>query len=357
MKTKNWIKDFNNPLMIAGPCSAESELQMMTIAEQMPKSVEVFRAGIWKPRTKPNSFEGVGAIGLNWLKKVGDEFGIKTTTEVATANHVKLALEYDIDILWIGARTTVNPFQVQEIAEALRDTDKIVLVKNPINPDLELWIGALERLNQQGIQNLGVIHRGFSTYKKDKYRNQPQWQIALDFRNRFPNIPIIGDPSHIAGNRDLIEEVSQKAFNFGFDGLMVETHHNPDEAWSDAKQQITPQRLDEMINHLQVRTVDDLNQDYNQTLEIYRNQLDDKDRQVLELLSERMRIAEEIGALKKKHNITVFQPKRWNEIRDYMHQLADKYGFTPDFIEEYLAAVHQESIKIQNKVMNENIDA
>ncbi|MXV37223.1 3-deoxy-7-phosphoheptulonate synthase [Flavobacteriaceae bacterium Ap0902] len=357
METKNWIKDFNNPLMIAGPCSAESELQMMTIAEQMPKDVEIFRAGIWKPRTKPNSFEGVGAIGLNWLKRVGDEFGIKTTTEVATANHVKLALEYDIDILWIGARTTVNPFQVQEIAEALRDTDKIVLVKNPVNPDLELWIGALERLNQQGIKNLGVIHRGFSTYKKDKYRNQPQWQIALDFRNRFPDIPIIGDPSHIAGTRDLIEEVSQKAFNFGFDGLMVETHHNPDEAWSDAKQQITPHRLQEIMEHLQVRSVNDENQDYHQALEVYRNQLDDKDRQVLEMLSERMRIAEEIGELKKKHNITVFQPKRWGEIRDYMHELAHKYGLTPEFIEEYLAAVHQESIKVQNSVMNENIDS
>lgn len=353
METKNWIKDFNNPLLIAGPCSAESELQMMTIAEQMPKNVEIFRAGIWKPRTKPNSFEGVGAIGLNWLKKVGDEFGIKTTTEVANANHVKLALEYDIDILWIGARTTVNPFQVQEIAEALRDTDKIVLVKNPINPDLELWIGALERLNQQGIKNLGVIHRGFSTYKKDKYRNQPQWQIALDFRNRLPEIPIISDPSHIAGTRDLIEEVSQKAFNFGFDGLMVETHHNPDEAWSDAAQQITPQRLKEITDHLKVRTVDEENQDFHQLIEIYRNKLDDKDRQVLELLSERMQIAEEIGKLKKEHNITVFQPKRWNEIRDYMLTLANKYGLTPSFIEEYLAAVHQESIKVQNKVMNE----
>lgn len=354
METNNWIKDFNNPLIIAGPCSAESESQMMTIAEQLPENVEIFRAGIWKPRTKPNSFEGVGAIGLNWLKRVGEEFGLKTSTEVATANHVKLALEYDIDILWIGARTTVNPFQVQEIAEALRDTDKIVLVKNPVNPDLELWIGALERLNQQGIKNLGVIHRGFSTYKKDKYRNQPQWQIALDFRNRFPNIPLISDPSHIAGKRDLVEEVSQKAFNFGFDGLMVETHHNPEKAWSDAAQQITPATLKEMTNHLKVRIEDEEDKDYHQSLEIYRNQLDDKDRAILEMLSERMEIAKNIGELKKKHNVTVFQPKRWNEIKDYMHQMASQYDLTPEFIEEYLAAIHQESIKIQNRIMNEN---
>lgn len=354
MKLNPWIKQYNAPFIIAGPCSAESEAQMLRIAAEMPKNVPVFRAGIWKPRTKPNCFEGVGAIGLNWLKRVRDEYGFQITTEVATANHVKLALEYDVDILWIGARTTVNPFQVQEIAEAMRGTDKIVLVKNPVNPDLELWIGALERLNGQGIENLGVIHRGFSTYKKDKYRNQPQWQIALDFRNRFPEIPIICDPSHIAGNRDLVKEVSQKAFNFGFDGLMVETHHTPEEAWSDAAQQVSTEMLKTMLENLKIRTEDDEDNDYHKSLEVFRNQIDDKDRAVLELLMERMEIAKNIGELKKAHNVTVFQPKRWNIIKKFMMELAERYGLSETFISEYLAAVHQESIKIQNTIMAEN---
>lgn len=354
MEITRWTENKNEPLIIAGPCSAESEEQMLRIASELPKNVSVFRAGIWKPRTKPNSFEGVGAIGLNWLKKVRDEYGFKITTEVANASHVKLALEYDVDVLWIGARTTVNPFQVQEIAEALRGTDKVVLVKNPINPDLELWIGALERLNGQGITKLGVIHRGFSTYKKDKYRNQPQWQMALDFRNRHPEIPIIGDPSHIAGKRDLVHEVAQKSMNFGFDGLMVETHHTPDEAWSDAAQQVTPKDLEEMLNKLKVRLADDEDKDYHLDLETYRNQIDDKDRAILELLAERMEIAQNIGKLKKDHNVTVFQPNRWNEIKDTMSQLAGKHGLSDEFLQQYLTAVHQESIKKQNHIMSQN---
>lgn len=353
MMKQNWIKQFQKPLIISGPCSAESESQMMRIAEELPKNkVSIFRAGIWKPRTKPNCFEGVGAIGLKWLKKVGEEFGFKTTTEIANANHAKLALEHDIDILWIGARTTVNPFQVQEIAESLKGTDKIVLVKNPINPDLELWIGALERLSGQGIQNLGVIHRGFSTYKKNKYRNQPQWQIALDFRNRLPEIPLICDPSHIAGRRDLVEEVSQKAFNFGYDGLMVETHHSPDEAWSDSAQQITPKKLENLLKNLKIRTEDDTNKNYHIQLETLRNKMDDRDRAVMEILAERMEIAKNIGELKKSHNITVFQPKRWNIIKDFMLELAAEYGLSEDFVHAYLSVVHQESIKVQNKIMS-----
>src|SRR5690606_16018652 len=262
MNITNWIAEFQKPLFIAGPCSAESEKQMLQIASTLPEQVKVFRAGIWKPRTKPNSFEGVGAIGLKWLKKVKEEYGFKITTEIATASHAKLALEHDVDILWIGARTTVNPFKVQEIADALRGTDKIVLIKNPVNPDLDLWIGALERLNGEGITKLGAIHRGFSTYKKDRYRNQPQWQIPLDFKNLFPQIPLICDPSHIAGDRNLIAEIAQKSFNFGFDGLMVETHHTPDEAWSDAAQQVTPDRLKSIINNLKIRTQDDLDMNY-----------------------------------------------------------------------------------------------
>ena len=355
MEINNWIDNFKKPLVIAGPCSAESEKQMLRIAEELPKDkVGVFRAGIWKPRTKPNCFEGIGAIGLNWLAKVREEFGYKITTEIANANHAKLALEYDLDIIWIGARTTVNPFQVQEIAEALRDTDKIVLVKNPINPDLELWIGAMERLAGQGIKNLGVIHRGFSDYKKTKYRNQPQWQIPLGFKNRLPEMPIICDPSHIAGRRDLIEEISQKAMNFGFQGLMIETHHTPDEAWSDASQQVTPARLNEIIENLKIRTEDDANKDFHIALEELRNKIDDADNRILEMLNDRMDIAKSIGTLKKDHNITVFQPKRWNLIQEKILEKATNYGLSEEFVNRFLTAVHQESIKIQNEIMAEN---
>lgn len=355
MKTNNWIKDFKKPLTIAGPCSAESEYQMLKIAEGLPKDkVEVFRAGIWKPRTKPNSFEGVGAIGLNWLAKVREEFGYKITTEIANVNHAKLALEYDVDILWIGARTTVNPFQVQEIAEALRDTKKIVLVKNPVNPDLDLWIGALERLAGQGIKNLGVIHRGFSAYKKNIYRNQPQWQIPLDFKNEYPDIPIICDPSHIAGNRELIAEISQKAMNFGFQGLIIETHITPDQAWSDAQQQITPTRLDEILKALKIREENDPDTDFHVELEGLRNKIDDTDTRILDLLYDRMSISKHIGNLKKEHNVTVFQPKRWKDIQEQILEKAQKHGLSEEFVNRFLTAVHQESIKIQNKIMGEN---
>src|SRR5690606_3263482 len=266
------INQFEKPLIIAGPCSAESETQMLEIAEKLDKNyVQVFRAGIWKPRTKPNSFEGVGAIGLKWLKKVKEEFGFIIATEVATANHVKLAVEHDVDWLWIGARSTANPFTVQEIAEALKNTDKTVLVKNPVNPDLELWIGAIERLQSQGIQKIGAVHRGFSTYKKTKYRNNPQWQIALDFMDKMPGIPMICDPSHICGNREGIFDVAQQAFNFEYNGLMIETHNNPDQAWSDAKQQITPENLLETLKKLELRKSNDEDAFYHSQLNLLRN--------------------------------------------------------------------------------------
>lgn len=355
MKITNWTDEFQKPLIIAGPCSAESEEQMLNIASQLPSQVQIFRAGIWKPRTKPNSFEGVGSIGFQWLKKVKDQFGLKITTEVATANHVKIALENDVDILWIGARTTVNPFQVQEIADALQGTDKIVLVKNPVNPDLDLWIGALERLNDRGITKLGAIHRGFSTYKKEKYRNQPQWQIPLDFKNQFPQIPLLCDPSHISGNRDLVEEIAQKAFNFGFDGLFVESHHIPEKAWSDAAQQVTPEKLKNILDSLTIRSTDDPDIDFHLELARLRNRIDDKDRAVLEILAKRMEIAKEIGNLKKEHNVTVYQPKRWTVLREFMMELAQTHGFSDKFIEDFIIAVHQESIRIQNKVMTDKI--
>ncbi|MBA5629417.1 bifunctional 3-deoxy-7-phosphoheptulonate synthase/chorismate mutase type II [Moheibacter lacus] len=349
----NWIKEFDKPLAIAGPCSAESEKQMMEIAEQLNKDyVQVFRAGIWKPRTKPNCFEGVGAIGLNWLKKVKDEFGFKIATEVANASHVKLALEYDVDYLWIGARSTVNPFTVQEIAEALRDTKKVVLVKNPVNPDLELWMGAIERLQQQNIQNLGAIHRGFSTYKKTKYRNNPQWQIALDFMNKMPEIPMVCDPSHICGNREGIFDVSQQAYNFEYDGLMIESHHQPDEAWSDAKQQITPDRLLEILRKIELRKSDDEDAFYHSKINHLRNEIDETDQGILETIAQRMKIASQIGELKKEHNVAVFQPDRWKQIKDNSVQQGEKLGLSEEFIDKLVRAIHQESISHQNQIMN-----
>ena len=352
MENNNWIKEYDKPMIIAGPCSAESEKQMMTIAEDLDKDyVQVFRAGIWKPRTKPNCFEGVGAIGLNWLKKVKDEFGMKIATEIANANHAKLALEYDVDVLWIGARSTVNPFTVQEIAEALRDTDKTVLVKNPVNPDLDLWIGALERLEGQGIKNLGAIHRGFSSYKKTKYRNDPQWQIALDFKNKLPNIPIICDPSHICGNRTGLFDVAQQAFNFEYNGLMIETHNNPDEAWSDAAQQVTPARLLEILKDLEIRVSDDPDAIYKTGIQNLRHQIDELDNSILDAIAQRMKVANSIGELKKEHNVAVFQPDRWKQIKDNSVKAGVSLGLSEDFVDKLLQAIHQESVAQQNKIM------
>ncbi len=348
----DWINEFSNPLIIAGPCSAESEAQMLETAKRIKETnaeVSVFRAGIWKPRTKPNGFEGVGVIGLNWLKKVKEEYGFKTATEVANAHHVFAALEADVDILWIGARSTVNPFTVQEIAVALRGTNKPVLVKNPVNPDLALWIGAMERLLGQGIENLGAIHRGFSSYQKTKYRNTPNWQIALDFKNQFPNIPMIVDPSHICGNRTGLAEIAQEALNVGYQGAIIETHCNPDEAWSDAAQQITPEVLADMISKLQVRNSGIAG--YEDQLGQHRTLISDIDFQLIELLSHRMKVAEQIGNIKKQNNIAIFQPERWKVITEYATQKAFDTGMSQEFIEKVFKAIHEESIEVQNNVM------
>ena len=264
-----WLNNFNlpHPLVIAGPCSAETEEQVLKIARELKDSkVSVFRAGIWKPRTRPGGFEGVGEIGLKWLQKAKAATGLLMAVEVANAAHVKLALEHDIDVLWIGARTTVNPFAVQEIADALQNTDKVVLVKNPVNPDLALWIGGVERLYNANIKNLGVIHRGFSTYEKTKYRNNPEWQIAIDFQNKFPDLPLIIDPSHITGNRDMIFQVTQEALDLNYDGMIIETHIDPDNAWSDAAQQVTPEQLKKIIFDLTIRKETDDADDYQQRL-------------------------------------------------------------------------------------------
>lgn len=347
----NWVKEFPKPLIIAGPCSAESESQMLETAKRIKESnaeVPIFRAGIWKPRTKPNGFEGVGVIGLNWLKKVKEEYGFKTATEVANAHHVAAALEADVDILWIGARSTVNPFTVQEIAEALKGTKKPVFVKNPVNPDLALWIGALERLLGQDVQNLGVIHRGFSTYQKTKYRNIPNWQIALDFKNEFPNIPMLVDPSHICGNRTNLSAISQEAMNVGYEGMIIESHCNPDEAWSDASQQITPEVLAELINNLQIRNSDI--SVFDDEMGRHRTLISDLDFNLIELLSQRMKISEKIGNLKKDNNIAIFQPERWKVITEYANQKADETGMSQEFIEKVFKAIHEESIEVQNKI-------
>lgn len=347
----NWVKEFPKPIIIAGPCSAESESQMLETAKRIKESnaeVPIFRAGIWKPRTKPNGFEGVGTIGLGWLKKVKQEYGFKTATEVANAHHVAAALEADVDILWIGARSTVNPFTVQEIAEALKGTDKPVFVKNPVNPDLALWIGALERLLGQDVKNLGVIHRGFSTYQKTKYRNIPNWQIALDFKNQYPNIPMLVDPSHICGNRTGLAGIAQEAMNVGYEGMIIESHCNPDEAWSDASQQITPEVLAELINNLQIRNSDI--SVFDDEMGRHRTLISDLDFNLIELLAQRMKISEKIGTLKKENNIAIFQPERWKIITEYALQKADETGMSSEFIEKVFKAIHEESIEVQNNI-------
>jgi len=352
---RTWLDDFKleHPLVIAGPCSAETEDQVLQIAHELKNSdVSIFRAGIWKPRTRPGGFEGVGAIGLKWLQKAKAETGLLMATEVATAAHVKLALEHDIDILWIGARTTVNPFAVQEVADALKGTDKIVLLKNPVNPDLSLWIGGLERLYNADIRKLGVIHRGFSTYDKTKYRNNPEWQIAIDLQNKFPDLPLICDPSHITGRRDMIQEVSQQALDLNYDGLIIETHIDPDNAWSDAAQQVTPTTLKQIFTDLKVRKVTDDESEFNQKMAKLRAQIDEFDGKLLEILGNRMKVADKIGELKKEKNVAILQNKRWNEILGKMILEGEEKGLSNDFVMHMFKAIHQESISHQEKVVN-----
>lgn len=352
---RTWLDEFqlNHPLVIAGPCSAETEEQVLKIAHELKDSdATIFRAGIWKPRTRPGGFEGVGEIGLKWLQKAKAETGLLIATEVATAAHVKLALAHDIDVLWIGARTTANPFAVQEIADALEGTDKIVLLKNPVNPDLSLWIGGLERLYNADIKKLGVIHRGFSTYEKTKYRNNPEWQIAIDLQNRFPDLPLICDPSHITGKRDMIQEVSQQALDLNYDGLIIETHIDPDNAWSDAAQQVTPAALKQMFVNLRVRKVSDDESEYNQKMAKLRLQIDEFDGKLLEILGNRMKVADKIGVLKKEKNVAILQNQRWNEILGKMILEGEEKGLSNEFVMHLFKAIHQESITHQEKVIN-----
>jgi len=354
-KLRTWLDDLEleHPLVIAGPCSAETEDQVLKIAHELKDTdVSYYRAGIWKPRTRPGNFEGVGAIGLKWLQKVKEETGLKTATEVANRAHVNLALEHDVDLLWIGARSTVSPFIVQEIADALEGTDKVVLIKNPVNPDLALWLGAVERLHTADIKKLGVIHRGFSTYEKTKYRNIPEWQMAIELQTRFPDLPLINDPSHITGKRDMIFDVSQTALDLNFDGLMIETHTDPDNAWSDAAQQVTPTRLVQIMEDLRIRKETDPELDYNTEMSRLRAQIDVIDNQLIDTLGKRMKISDNIGGLKKQRNVAVLQTNRWNAILGKMILEGESKGLSEEFVLRMFKAIHQESINHQEKIIN-----
>ena len=341
--------DNERPFIIAGPCSAELEEQVMTTARQLAeRGCHMFRAGVWKPRTKPGGFEGQGEKALPWLAKVKEETGMLVSTEVATPAHVELCLKYGVDIIWVGARTTANPFAVQALADSLKGVDIPVFVKNPVNPDLELWIGALERLNQAGIERLGVIHRGFSSYDKKIYRNLPMWQIPIELRRRYPSLPIVGDPSHIGGRRDLIAPLCQQAMDLGFDGLIVESHCSPDEAWSDAAQQLTPDVLDYILSLLVVRDEIVSTEGITQL----RRQIDEIDNQLMEILAKRMRVCREIGQYKKEHNMTVLQAQRYNEILSKRGIQGSMCGMSSDFAAHIFELIHQESVRQQMEIIN-----
>ncbi len=337
------------PLVIAGPCSAETEEQVMETARQLAgKGVRIFRAGIWKPRTKPGGFEGVGTAGLPWLKEVQKETGMYVATEVATPKHVYDSLKAGIDLLWIGARTTANPFAVQEIADALKGTDVPILIKNPVNPDLELWIGAFERICNAGLKRLGAIHRGFSSYDKKIYRNLPHWHIPIELRRRIPNLPILCDPSHIGGKKELVASLAQQAMDLNFDGLIIESHCQPENAWSDADQQITPDALEYILHLLVIRK----GTQSTENLSELRAQIDECDNTLIEILSKRMRICREIGLFKKEHNMTVLQSGRYNEIIDKRGAQGATCGMDEDFMKKIFEAIHEESVRQQIEIIN-----
>ncbi|WP_410221267.1 chorismate mutase [Pedobacter sp.] len=350
----NWISVTNEPLLISGPCSAETEDQLLTTAHLLAATgkVSVLRAGIWKPRTRPGEFEGIGSIGLEWLKRAKAETGLPTAVEVANAKHVEEALAAGVDILWIGARSTVNPFTVQEIADALKGHDVPVLVKNPVNPDLQLWIGALERINKAGITKLGAIHRGFSSFEKSSFRNEPMWELAIQLKTLCPELPIINDPSHICGNRELIPYISQKALDLNMQGLMIESHLDPSVAWTDAKQQLTPAAVNELMERLTVREPDSKNEAFADKLTELRKQIDKIDDLLLQKLGERMAIVEKIGEYKRDNQVTILQVNRWDEISKKGAAFAKALKLDTAFTEKFLELVHSESIRKQTEIMN-----
>lgn len=349
---KIWNK---RPIIISGPCSAETEEQVLETATRLAATgkVDMLRAGIWKPRTKPGMFEGIGTKALAWMANAKKATGLPITVEVATAKHVQDALQFDVDMLWIGARTTVNPFSVQEVCDALRGTDVPVLIKNPINPDLELWSGGIERLQKVGVKDVGMIHRGFSNYGNTEFRNAPMWHLPIEMKRRFPEMPIICDPSHICGNRTGLQSISQKSIDLDFSGLMIESHIDPDNAWSDAKQQITPERLSEMLGELIWRIESSEEKEFITALAKLREQINHIDDELLTLIGQRMKIADKIGEYKRENNITILQTHRWNDILAKAFVKGDLLGLNKEFITKYFDAIHLESIAHQNKIMNE----
>jgi chorismate mutase len=347
------LQDDKRPLVIAGPCSAESEEQVLDTAKQLKEQgITIFRAGIWKPRTRPNAFEGVGSIGLDWLKTVQQEVGLMVSTEVANVKHVYEALRTGVDIIWIGARTSANPFAMQDIADALKGVDIPVFVKNPVNPDVDLWMGAIERIQGAGITKVGAIHRGFSSFDKSRYRNMPQWQLPIELRRKMPDLPMICDPSHIAGRRDILLEISQKAMDLNYDGLIIETHNNPDKAWSDAKQQITPVELKKLLDSIVLRHREIDNNISLDTLDDLRVQIDNYDDKMLSILDGRMKVVEKIGEYKRDNNLTILQPDRWNAILDKILEKGKNKNFSEEFLTKLFKAIHQESINKQTQILN-----
>ncbi len=351
---QSWLPAQHQPLIIAGPCGAESYEQVIETAKQLHalNKISLFRAGVWKPRTRPNAFEGRGEEALKWLQEVQKQFNFKTTVEVANAQHVELALKYKVDVLWIGARTTVNPFSVQEIADVLKGVNIPVMIKNPVNADVQLWLGAIERINNAGITNIAAIHRGFHFYGKNKYRNMPLWQLPIELKTILPHLPIICDPSHISGNTELIPHVAQKALDLGMDGLMIESHNNPKVALSDAQQQLTPSELNNLIDKLIIRNQATKNAEAINDLELLRNLIDEIDDELLSILKKRNQVVQQIGTYKKQHHITIFQLQRWQHILKTRAQLAEKIGLNRSYIEKLCQLLHDESIKVQNEVMN-----
>ena len=342
------------PSVVAGPCSAESEEQVMETAKGLKEmGINVFRAGIWKPRTHPGCFEGVGAVGLKWLQRIQKEYGLKVATEVAGEKHVAECLKHGVDMVWLGARTTANPFLVQEIADALKGTDIPVLVKNPVNADLDLWIGALERLSRAGIKKLGVIHRGFSTFDKIKYRNDPQWQVAIELRSRYPELPFFVDPSHMGGSRDYIQEISQRSLDLGFEGLMIESHCNPAVALSDAKQQLTPDELSDLLyNQVVVRDKDSDAPQWKENIDQLRAKIDVIDENIVYALGSRMNVSRKIGEYKKENNIAIIQTARWDKVFSKVLEKGKEYGLSEKFLSDVFTAIHEASVEVQNEIIS-----
>lgn len=352
-----WLKAGSEPLLISGPCSAETEDQLLATAHLLAKTgkVSVLRAGIWKPRTRPGEFEGVGSVGLTWLKRAKEETGLPTAVEVATAKHVEEALAAGVDILWVGARSTVNPFTVQEIADALKGVDIPVMVKNPINPDIQLWCGALERINNAGITKLAAIHRGFSSYEKTAFRNEPMWELAIQLKTLSPDLPIINDPSHICGNRELIQYVSQKALDLDMQGLMIESHINPAAAWTDAKQQLTPAALEELMDYLTLRKPEIKDKAFTDKLADLRTNIDKIDDQIIQKIAERMQIVQQIGEYKRDNGVTILQVSRWDQIMHKRSAFASALKLDLNFTGKLLELIHSESIRKQTEIMNDKV--